>query len=235
MRLALLPLLWLSSSAFAGDLSVGVGAGVAMDLGDAVSHSYNTPTDFGPGPALFVPVRYSLSDRAFFRATLRADAGWGNDRVTWAQTVDGTDYRYYSDTHWSMLLGTALTIGADAKLSGGEIAPYLGAELGPARVTTYHSFGPETGTSALLDPEQNELDNSNNVDPFTAQMTLLTDLHLGVMKQGDSGPGFWGELGYHLAYLKEAPLRKTPAAIDATREAYDWNAIRLAAGVSFPL
>lgn len=224
LLLATMPL-----TAHAGDLSLGFGAAVSADLGDNVSDG---DTRFGPGPSLQVPIRYALADKAWIRATVRADAGWGTDRVTWGQTVDGEEVRFYSTGHWAMLLGTALTVGGDAGLPG-NLPLYVGAEAGPAWVTTYHSLGGET--QLLLDPSQNDLDSSKNLDPFTAQAALLTDLHAGALVPMSDGMKLWVETGYSLAFIAPRALNKTPEALDARREAYGWNALRLGLGVSLAL
>ena len=222
-------LLLATISAQAGDLSIGFGAAVAADMGDKVSAG---DTKFGPGPSLQVPIRYAVADKAWIRATVRADAGWGTDRVTWGETIDGQDVRFYSTGHWAMLLGTALTVGGDAGLPG-DLPLYVGAEAGPAWVTTYHSLGGET--QLLLDPEQNDLDSTGNIDPFTAQATLLTDLHGGALLPMGDAMKLWVETGYSLAFVGPRALNKTPEALDARREAYGWNAVRLGVGVSLAL
>lgn len=220
----------LSAAALAAEVDLGVGAALALDMPDRTSKDY---ARFGPGPSLQIPVRVGLSDYARLRSTLRADFGFGSDRVTWGLEVDGVPLRMASDDHWAMLAAAGLTVGPEVVLPlSGSVRPYLGAEAGGAWVGTYHAFGPEA--EILLDPEQNELDNPKNVDPYTTQLAFLTDLHLGATV-GTEGVGGWFELGYSAAFLGARPLNKAPESLDAQREAYGWNPIRLAAGVRIPL
>ena len=213
----------------AGDIELGVGAGVGIDLPDAVSKDH---TSFGPGLGLAIPVKIGVTDYASLRITGRADVAFGTDRVSWAVEVDGAPVRLYSDGHWAMLAGAALTAGPEVIFPvDGAIRPYLGAEAGPTWVATYHSFG-ET-TQLLLDSPENDLTDPNNVDPFTSQLALLTDAHVGI-STGDA-VGLWSEVGYSVAWIPEAALNKSPAGLDARREAFGWNALRLGVGVRFSL
>ena len=222
--------LLVGSPALAADLDVGVGVALAMDLPDASSAEY---ANFGPGPSLQIPVRIGLSEHARIRSTLRADLGIGSDRVTWALDVDGEQIRLRSDDHWAMFAAAGLTVGPEISLPvDGPVSPYLGAEAGGAWVGTYHSFGGET--AVLLDPQENDLNDPGNVDPFTTQLAFLTDAHAGI-SVGDEGVGFWAELGYSMAFLPAAELQKSPTNLDARREAYGWNPFRIGAGVKFAL
>lgn len=216
--------------ALAADLDVGVGAALAIDMPDRVSAEY---AKFGPGPSLQIPVRIGLSDYARLRSTLRADLGIGSDRVSWALEIDGTERRLGSDDHWAMFTAAGLTVGPEIVIPvDGPIAPYLGAEAGGAWIGTYHSFGGDT--AVLLDPNQNDLNDPGNVDPFTTQLAFLTDTHVG-FTLGDEGVGFWTELGYSMAFVGASSLKKSRAELDARREAYGWNPVRLGAGVRFSL
>ena len=220
---------FLCAPAFAADLDVGVGAAISMDLPDKVSADY---AKFGPGPSLQIPFRIGFTDHARLRSTLRADIGVGSDRVTWGLEVDGTEVRVGSDDHWAMFAAAGLTIGPEFSLPvDGPVVPYIGAEAGGAWVGTYHSFGGDT--AVLLDPDQNDLESTGNVDPFTTQLAFLTDAHLGIAGGGDTG--WWAELGYSAAFLGAADLQKSQADLGARREAYGWNAARLGAGVRFSL
>lgn len=219
-----------AAPAAAAEIDLGVGAALALDLPDRASKDY---ASFGPGPSLLVPLRVGLTEHARLRSTLRADLGFGSDRVTWGVEVDGQQLRVASEDHWAMLAAAGLTVGPEVSLPvSGPVVPYLGAELGAAWVGTYHAFGPDA--AILLDPDQNELDNPKNVDPYTTQLALLTDLHAGVSLGAGDGVGGWAELGYSAAYLGARTLNKSPAEIDARREAYGWNPLRLAAGVRIP-
>lgn len=228
--LLLVPALLGAAPARATELDVGVGAALSMDLPDRVSSDY---ARFGPGPSLQIPIRVGFSEHAYLRSTLRADLGIGSDRVTWALDVDGEQIRVGSDEHWAMFTAAGLTLGPEIALPlDAPVVPVIGAEAGGAWVGTYHSFGGDT--AVLLDPAQNDLQSSGNIDPFTSQLAFLTDVHAGVASTGE-GVGFWGELGYSMAFLGASPLKKSPKELDARREAYGWNAARLGVGVRFSL
>jgi hypothetical protein len=215
----------------AAEVTVGAGLAVAADLSDRVSAEH---TDFGPGPSLQVPVRVALSEHVSFRATGRADLGFGSDRVSWGQVVNGTPVRFYDDDHWAMLAALALTGGVEVELPGAlPVTPYLGAELGAAWVGTYHSLGGET--QLLLDPAENDLQNPSNIDPYTNQSAVLTDLHAGLSRGFSSRLGGWVEGGYSVAFLSARTLQKAPTDLEARREAYGWNALRLGVGMCVAL
>lgn len=131
-----------------------------------------------------------------------------------------------------MLAAAGLTAGPELVLApDATIRPTLGAELGGAWVATYHSF--DDSTAFLMDPQLNDLQNSGNVDPYTTQLALLTDVHVGVTT-GDQ-VGLWSEVGYANAFVRDAPLKKTLTEYDARRSAFGWNSLRLALGVRFSL
>lgn len=212
-----------------GDVSIGFGAALAMDLPDPVSKDY---ARFGPGPSVQIPVRWSVAPNANIRVNARADMGTGSDRVTWARHINGEEVRFYAEDHWAMLLAGGLTAGPELLLPvGGGLAPYLGAGAGVAWVGTYHALGTES--DMLLDPAQNDLQDPGNVDPYTSQAAFLTDLTLGATTRGDTA--LWFEAGYSNAWVGARRLTKTIPEFDARREAYGWNAARVGLGVAFTL
>lgn len=232
MMATLCALLWAAPGAVAGEVSAGFGLGIGTDMPDKVSKDY---ANFGPGPGLLIPLWWELGSAARLRATARADMAMGSDRVTWAAgAVDGSDVRLYDDDHLAVLVAASLTVGGEVVIPGSGVAPYLGAELGPAWIGTYHSLDGATAT-ALLDPEQNELDNPGNIDPYTGQVAWRSDVHLGVQPSIGDTSSAWLELGYSLAFVGEKALRKTPEDIDARRAPYGYNAIRLGVGLAFEL
>lgn len=212
-----------------GDVSIGIGAALAMDLPDPVSGEY---ARFGPGPSLQIPVRWSVAPNANLRVNARGDLGIGTDRVTWAQQINGEEVRFYAEDHWAMLVAGGVTVGPELLFPvGGAITPYLGAGAGVAWVGTYHSLGDES--RLVFDPAQNDLQDPNNVDPYTSQAAFLTDLTLGAMTKGSTS--VWFEGGYSNAWVGARSLTKTLPELDARREAYGWNAARLGVGVAFTL
>jgi len=200
-----------------------------MDMPDRVSKDY---ARFGPGPSLQIPIRYSLTSIARVRATVRADMGVGSDRVTWGRQVDGEEQRLFDDDHFAMFLASGVSVGPEVVIPlNGSVQPYFGAEAGIAWVGTYHSFGGVTRT--IMDPAQNDLQDSGNIDPYSSQVAFLSDLHAGGMTSGSVGA--WFELGYSIAYVPEAGLNKTLKELNARRAAYGWNATRIGGGVNFRL
>ena len=182
-----------------------------------------------------IPVWWEVTPAARFRATARADLSMGSDRVTWgAGTIGGDEVRLYDDDHLAVLVATSLTAGAEVVVPAQSLAPYLGAELGVAWIGTYHSLDGATA-SALLDPEQNELDSAGNIDPYTGQATWRTDVHAGVQPSLSESSSFWLEAGYSLAFVGEEALKKTPSELDARRSPYGYNALRLGVGLAFAL
>ena len=131
-----------------------------------------------------------------------------------------------------MVALAGLTAGPELVLApDAAIRPTLGAEFGGAWVGTYHSL--DASTAFLMDPALNDLENANNVDPYTNQWALMTDLHAG-LTTGDA-VGLWTEVGYSASFVAESTLRKTLAEYEARRSAFGWNAVRLTLGVRFAL
>lgn len=210
---------------------VGVGVGVATDLGDPASADH---TRFKPGPSLAVPVRWNLTEESGdvllrLRATGRAELAMGNDQLTWDVGVAGTTVRVSDDEHLAVLTHGGVIVGPEVVIPNGEVSPYFGAGLGLGWIGTYHSL---SGDSAvLLDPEQNDLDNPNNLDPYTSQAVIQTEMVVGVDLATEQ-PLFL-ELSMGGAWVGERALKKSPERSAATRSAYGWNPVRLTAGVLF--
>ncbi len=228
------------ASALAGGLSVGVGVDASVDLPDPKGTMSYSKGFAGAG--LMIPVRYDLSDYASFRATVRTAFAPGHDRVSWGTPVPSTsvdqpsEVRHASTDHWAMLAAGGLTVGLEAATKESGLSPYFGVETGPVLVNTYHSFDADSGTSTLLSElTEDELKNPSTIEPFTSKLTLLTDLHAGVRTRGESGMGFWAEAGYATAFLKAQPLPHTKEILNAQRDPYGWNALRLGFGVQFAM
>ena len=182
-RVLVLSIIAVSGTANAGDLDIGVGAALAMDLPDRISKDY---AHFGPGPSVQVPIRYALAPSARLRATVRADLGTGEDRVTWGQSIDGAEQRFFDDEHFAMFIAAGLTAGPEITIPlDGPIAPYFGAEAGAVWIGTYHSLNGVT--QQFMDPTENDLKSTGNIDPYTSQVAFLSDVHVGGMTDGDIG------------------------------------------------
>ncbi len=200
-----------------------------MDLPDKISKDY---ARFGPGPSMQIPIRYALAPSARLRATLRADMATGTDRVTWGESIDGEEQRFFDDDHFAMFVASALTVGPEIVIPlDGPVAPYFGVEAGAAWIGTYHGLnGPP---QRFMDPAENDLKDPGNVDPFTSQLAFVSDIHAGGMTTGDVG--VWFEAGYSIAFVGESDLTKSIDAYNARRAAYGWNAARIGAGVNLRL
>ena len=217
----------LAQSGQAADMSLGVQLGGVADLPDAVSKEH---TKFGLGPSFGVVYRVHLASYARVRAGVQAHLATGNDRVTWDAEVEGENIRLYDQDHFSMVAGVAFTGGFDVLVPKElPITPYFGGDLGGLWMGTYHSFGGDT--QVLLDPSQNDLDDPNNVDPYTSQIAWLTEFHIGLEKTFGERVFMNLEAGYQMAYMGEKALKKTPEEYNARREAYGWNAVRFGLGL----
>lgn len=224
-----------------GDISIGVGAGVAFDLPDRASTLQagdpvrTVRTGFGPGPLLRIPFRWQVAPLARVRVDADLSLATGQDVVTWTQQIDGEPVDFFDADHFTMALSAGLSVGADLFVPVGDalIAPYLGADLGGGWMGVYHSFGGRT--QVLLDPEQNDLENPNNVDPYTSQAVFLSELHAGAEVAAGTGLAVWLEAGYSVAFVPARDLKKTPTGLNARREPFGYNAVRIAVGLNFSL
>lgn len=203
--------------------SVGVGIGVAQDLPDGLETP--VPTRFGPGVALVVPGRLDLTPAAALRATFRADGAFGRDHVSW---IAGGGPTVGEETK-ARVVGAHLVVGPLVRWpTEGAVVPYLTGGLGLALVHTFHNVErPEL--FAEKDPAV--LARGSYLDPFTRQLALATDVAVGL----DLGERLWTEVGYGAAFLDTATLRRSDPTLDVKRQAYGWNALRLAVGLTFPL
>jgi hypothetical protein len=229
-----LAVLWMFLAAPAHALApseVGVGIGLVADLPDPASDSH---TRFKPGPSLAVPVRWDLTKEGGdvllrLRATGRAEFAFGRDQLTWDVGVAGASVRVSDDDHLAVLTHGGLIVGPEIVVPLQEVQPYFGVGFGMGWVGTFHSLSGDT--TVLLDPDQNDLDNPNNLDPYTSQAVVQTELTIGL--DMDAGQPLFVELGIGGAWVGERSLRKSPERVDAMRSAYGWNPLRLTAGVLF--
>lgn len=229
--LVLAALLAVPVVAQASPVSIGANVGVSTDFADA------SGTAFSVAPQLAIPVRIAVGKYGAVRITPRADFGFGRDRVSWGRYVDGQEVRVYSDGHKAFLASASLSVGAEGYAPVSEkFQPFIGGSGGLAWIGTYHSFaGQEEASQALLDGDQNKLGDPTNVDPFSSQVALLTDLYGGGRLVLNDKLALFLELGYSFAFVPSTPLRKTPAELNAVRDAYGWNALRGGIGFSYTL
>lgn len=209
-------------------VSMGLGAGVAVDLPDRAS---GEDTRLGVGPAMVIPIRIEALDFLRVRIDLRFEMGMGVDQLTWSEDIDGVSVRITDDDQHRAFVGNlALETGFDVLIpTGGKARPYLAGAVGIGMVGSYHAL--DGGSAVLLDPDQNELGDPNNIDPYTLQPALLASAGLGLSIAVSERVDLWLETGYSGAFIGPRPLRKTSPDMDARREAFAWNPIR--AGLGF--
>lgn len=214
----------------AADLALAVGADLLADPSDAVDGLSDSKAGMGGG--LRVPVRIGLGQGAWLRASLHTTLSRGQDRVEWSQ-YDGA-VRYYSDDHWTLVNSTALLVGPQADLGRSDaVRPYLGAQVGGALVTNWHSF---SGDSAvLLDPDQGDVTSGSHIDPFTRQLAPMVDLFAGARLMPSSPVAIEVEAGYSVSFLDQVALQKSRPELGAIRTAYGLNAVRVGVAAAFSL
>ena len=222
-----LGLLW-TSQAWGGDVHVGIGAALGVDLPDAVGDG----ASFGAGPGLQIPVRWWLSDVVALRGSVRLDAGWGRDTLTWNEFVNGEDVRFYNDDVQAVVGGLGLTLGVEIQAPfAWPVVPYAFAAGGGMGVGTWHTLSNETIALAETLPT-GEVVSSN---PYTLQAVWLTEVGLGAHIPLPSQLDLWAETGYSNAYTVGKNLQKSSIEQDGRRQDFSWNTFRVALGVSFVL
>ncbi len=208
--------------ALAVPVSVAVGAAAQFDLANETPLEH---TQFGPGVQLVVPVWIELAGNAWLRLTPLAEFASGEDRLTWQTTVGGVAYRIADDDHVSFHLASGLTLGPELRASlGGEPDFVLNADAGAVWVGTYHALDGET--QVLFEPAQNDLENPNNVDPYAMALAPRVGLSVGVDARGAAPIRV--ELGWSNTWVPVAALRKSPQVLEAKREAYAYDVVRVA-------
>jgi hypothetical protein len=221
------------SMAMAGtDVMIGVGLGVSDDFADAASRGN---TKLSAGPQVMIPLRVAPLPWLRIRADLRFEMGFGVDELSWSASVDGVDLRRTdTDAHRAFVGSLGAEVGFEVMVPvAGAVRPYLGVGVGVAGVGSYHAL--DESTAVLLDPDQNSLGDTGNVDPYTLQAALSYSLAAGVNGRVSDTVDLWGEIGYGAAFLPSEILRRTPVDLDARREAFAWNPFRLTVGVLFKL
>lgn len=218
-------LIFFAASAWAVDLELGVAAGVLADLPNAAPIG-NDRSSWFPGGEL--------------RTTFEANFGAAGLRATWVSAAGpGADTVYYyderwkvSDDHWAFLASSGLLVGPAVRFPAtSPVQAVFSASAGVMALGTFHDFGGET--QILLDPEQNDLDNPDNIDPYTLQALPVFDL-AGGFRTGKR-VALTVELGYTAAHVPAKVLEGSPSEAGAKRTALALNAVRLAVGVTVPL
>lgn len=231
IRVILLGLFAVSSSAWGADVEVGVSLESGVDLPDPSSGEH---TSFGLIPSLSVPVDFVLSDGLALRAAPRFTFATGTDRVLWDVPIDGVDSTFFADDQRAFLAAASLLFGPVVRTQlTDRFSLHFGAAAGPSWVGTYHSL---TATSFILfDPDQNDLTDPSNLDPFTSQIVLSTDLFTGASVEIAESIKVNFELGYSSSFVGEKSLVRGLAELNPRRAAFGWNPLRAGVGVQFSL
>ncbi len=170
-------------------------------------------------------------DLSFGAAALRLQVatttGPARDTVYWWE-----DGWHRSDDHWAWI--GAVALGAGPSLGWqprGGLRLGLATTAGVMGIGSFHDFG--GSTAYLLDPQQNDLDNPDNLDPYTLQVVptaeVVASVHLGKRLAAEV------ELGYTLALVPAADLSGVPPESSARRTAFALGAVFVAVGVYAPL
>jgi hypothetical protein len=231
-------MLLLASAWAAEPVTVGVGAGLGLEMPDS-SSSFGLLADCNPetGKAcapvfhLLVPVRVPLTTHTGLRIGATGVFGVGRDVITWEVSRDPRlpveDQRRHEIVR-AFFTSLAATVGPEVRLPvEGNVVPFFATGVGFGFAGTFHSDlqRPDLFDSEVYTAE--DLQNPRVLSPYALQPALAGDLALGVT----TGP-VWFELGYQLQYLGSTRLRRTPDSLLARREAFGWNALRLSVGVS---
>ncbi len=220
-----LDLILAAAIAFAASVELGATAGVAGDLAD------DPPAGDGRaslGPAGTLRTRLEVGfGAAALRVQVAGLTGPGRDTVYWWE--DGWQS---STEHWTWLGGVTVGAGPMVRVPVSRSVQFgAGATAGVMGVGSFHDFG--GSTQYLLDPAQNDLDDPDNLDPYTIQAVpsaeMVASLRLG------HGLAAELELGYTLALVPAADLSGTPPESSARRTAFALGAVFIALGVSAPI
>ena len=214
--------------ASADEFEWGVGVDLAVDLGDAGLDQGNA--NMGVGPVLRAPVRWVPHPIVAIRADPFMSIHSGQDRVEWTQ-FDGA-VGYASEDHWTLLTQFGFTVGPEiSPWSEEKFAPYAGTNVGVVWARHWHSFkGP---AAVLLDPGKNDVSSGGNIDPYTDQIAPMVGLHTGVRIHDILPFAIEAELGYNVAFMRRAPLKKARPALGAERAAYGFNPLRIGINAVF--
>ena len=230
MRAFLSSLLLFPLWAEASTVELGVGIDLAKDLGDPGMEQ--GASRMGLGPTIRAPLRWAPHPKVAVRADTFFSMMGGQDRVEWYQ-YNGT-VGYHSEDHWTLLTQLGTSIGPEiSPWSDADVSPYAGANIGFSWVRHWHSF--DGASAVLLDPAENNVDQGGNIDPYTDQLAPMTGFQLGVRFMEVLPFAFEAELGYNVAFLRAAPLKKARPALNATRTAYGFNPLRIGFNAVFPL
>lgn len=220
-----LDLILVAAIAFAASVELGATAGVAGALADDPPEG-DGRASLGPAGTLRTRLEVGFGAAAL-RFQVASFTGPGRDTVYWWE--EGWQA---SADHWTWLGGVTVGAGPMVRVPlSRSVQLGAGATGGIMGIGAFHDFGGRT--QYLLDPKQNDLDDPDNLDPYTIQAVpsaeLVTSLRVGRRLAAEL------ELGYTLALVPAADLSGTPPESSARRTAFTLGAVFIALGVSAPL
>jgi len=217
-----------ATSVQAGSFEIGAGLDLATDISDPGLDQGGVRMD--KGLALRAPVRWSPHPAVAVRADPFIGLHGGQDRVEWSQY--GGSVGYASEDHWTLLTQFGVRAGPELSLlSKAAASPYIGTSVGIAWARHWHSF--QGASAVLLDPDTNSLESGSNIDPFSDQLAPSVGAHIGVRLHEILPFAIEAELGYNVAFMREAPLSGARPALAAVRTAYGFNPIRIGVNAVF--
>lgn len=216
------------TTGLAAELEWGVGLDLAVDLGDPGIDQGKS--NMGIGPVLRAPIRWIPHPIVAIRADPFMSIHSGQDRVEWSQ-FDGA-VNYASEDHWTLLTQMGFSIGPEVSPWGEQkFAPYAGTALGLSFARHWHSF--KGASAVLMDTGANDVQSGSNIDPYTDQVAPMVGVHAGVRIQDLLPFAIEAELGYNVAFMRRASLKKARPALDAARTAYGFNPLRIGINAVF--
>jgi hypothetical protein len=84
-----------------------------------------------------------------------------------------------------------------------------------------------------MDASANDVQSGSNIDPYTDQVAPMVGVHAGVRIQDLLPFAIEAELGYNVAFMRRASLKKARPALDAARTAYGFNPLRIGINAVF--
>jgi hypothetical protein len=184
----------------------------------------------GVGTAIRAPIRWVPHSVVALRVDPFIALHSGQDRVEWSQ-FDGA-VSYASEDHWTLLTQMGVVVGPElSPWAEQQFSPYFGTSAGVSLSRHWHSF--KDGAAVLLDPAQNDVGSGSNVDPYTQQWIPMVGLHAGVRIEEVLPFAIEAELGYNVAFMRRASLKKARPALDAVRTAYGFNPLRIGVNAVF--
>lgn len=211
---------------------MGLGLGAAVDLPDRASHG---DTRLGVGAIFRVPIRVHLTPVVALRLDLDLEGCRGVDQLTWNVDADGLVYRVEdADEHHAYVVNGLVDLGVDLTVPvRGRTRPLFGVSGGVAVVGVFHAL--RGSSTVLLDASVNDVGDTSNVDPYTVQVAPWGAVDVGLTSALAPRVDLWVTAGYGAAFVAPRGLHKALPALDARREAFAWNPVRAAIGVSFRL